>query len=320
MSEAQCIKKLYQLTESSSVENFQQQALEEFQKMIQFDSAGWGEIAMAQGSIFVLRAYLYNQPSEYSEDYNKVQHLNPSGPELTLGNITTRTTMADVNNNEYEIDDKFKAFIYKYDVQKVLQTATRHKSSLFMYSIGLWRKGSNSPFSEEERLLKERLTPYLLDSYRHCRRFDIQRKLLKRWELNRGLATCNEEGILYDADDFFVELLKQDWPDWQSARLPDRLLQTLMKFNVVKTDNHFYRYTLLDNLYLLVGSRLGTLEKLSKREFQIAFIYSNGSTSKEIANQLSISPVTVKNHVAKIYGKLDLDSKDKLKLLFANNE
>ena len=319
MSEAQCIKKLYQLTESSPVENFQRQALEECQKLIQFDSAGWGEIAMLQDSILVLRAYLYNLPPDYTEEYNKVQHLNPSGPDLILDNTSTRTTVADVNNNEYEIDDRFKAFIYKYDVQKVLQTATRHKSNLFMYSVSLCRKGINPSFTEEERLLKERLTPYLLDSYRHCRRFDIQRKLLKRWELNRGLATCNEEGILYDADDFFIELLKQDWPDWHSARLPDRLLQTLMKFNVVKTDKHFYRCTLLDNLYLLVGSRLGALEKLSKREFQIAYIYSNGSTSKEIANQLSISPITVKNHVAKIYGKLELDCKDKLKLLFANN-
>ena len=318
MPETQCIKALYRLAEFCPVEHFQQKAFEELKKLIFFDTAGWCEGAILENSVSILRAHFSNLPHEYKDEYNEVQHLNPISPDLYKGNSNTQ--IANLFEDEQNMDQKFKAFVDKYKIHRFLYTSTTHESGLFLFIIALTRKKSEPPFSQHERRIKQKIMPHFIESYRHCRRIDFQRKLLKSWELNRGFATCDQQGILHDADDYFIDLLKLDWPDSQAAMVPRELMQSLLESSFLKTKESFYRYTLVDDLYLLTGTRLKSLKQLSEREFQIAYIYSNGSTSKEIASQLSISPITVKNHVAKIYDKLKLDSKEKLKHLFISNE
>lgn len=45
---------------------------------------------------------------------------------------------------------------------------------------------------------------------------------------------------------------------------------------------------------------------ISEREFEVLELLAAGRSNKEIANQLSVSPNTVKTHVAKLYGKLEV--------------
>jgi DNA-binding CsgD family transcriptional regulator len=54
------------------------------------------------------------------------------------------------------------------------------------------------------------------------------------------------------------------------------------------------------------------LSNLSAREREIAMLYGKGQTSKEIADELCISPTTVRNHVAAIYRKLAISNKTEL--------
>ena len=54
------------------------------------------------------------------------------------------------------------------------------------------------------------------------------------------------------------------------------------------------------------------LSSLSAREREIAMLYAKGQTSKEIADELCISPTTVRNHVATIYRKLEIRNKTEL--------
>lgn len=54
------------------------------------------------------------------------------------------------------------------------------------------------------------------------------------------------------------------------------------------------------------------LSSLSSREREIAMLYAKGQTSKEIADELCISPTTVRNHVATIYRKLEIRNKTEL--------
>jgi DNA-binding CsgD family transcriptional regulator len=56
----------------------------------------------------------------------------------------------------------------------------------------------------------------------------------------------------------------------------------------------------------------GALSNLSPRELEIARLYAAGRTSREIADELHISPTTVRNHVATIYRKLEIGNKTHL--------
>jgi DNA-binding CsgD family transcriptional regulator len=57
------------------------------------------------------------------------------------------------------------------------------------------------------------------------------------------------------------------------------------------------------------------LSSLSSREREIALLYARGRTSKEIADELCISPATVRNHVATVYRKLGISNKTELATL-----
>lgn len=45
---------------------------------------------------------------------------------------------------------------------------------------------------------------------------------------------------------------------------------------------------------------------ISEREFEVLGLLAAGRSNKEIAGQLNVSPNTVKTHVAKLYGKLEV--------------
>lgn len=45
---------------------------------------------------------------------------------------------------------------------------------------------------------------------------------------------------------------------------------------------------------------------ISDREFEVLELLAAGQSNKQIANNLNVSPNTVKTHVAKLYGKLEV--------------
>ena len=59
-------------------------------------------------------------------------------------------------------------------------------------------------------------------------------------------------------------------------------------------------------------AKVTSQQNLSEREMRIADMYANGMTYKEIAEQISRSPSTVRNHVNSIYQKLGVSSKIEL--------
>ncbi|MEM7523529.1 MAG: GAF domain-containing protein [Pseudomonadota bacterium] len=60
------------------------------------------------------------------------------------------------------------------------------------------------------------------------------------------------------------------------------------------------------------------IEILTKRELEVATIYADGASYKEIARGLGISPTTVRSHLRTVYGKLNITSKIALAQMLAD--
>ncbi|WP_048695451.1 helix-turn-helix domain-containing protein, partial [Nostocoides australiense] len=61
------------------------------------------------------------------------------------------------------------------------------------------------------------------------------------------------------------------------------------------------------------------LASLTKAQLAVAQLVGAGLTSKEIAEQLYLSPRTVDNHLAQIYRKLDIPSRSRLAAMMAKS-
>ncbi len=56
----------------------------------------------------------------------------------------------------------------------------------------------------------------------------------------------------------------------------------------------------------VVNDRVRETLGISEREFEVLGLLAAGRSNKEIASALNVSPNTVKTHVAKLYGKLEV--------------
>ncbi len=64
--------------------------------------------------------------------------------------------------------------------------------------------------------------------------------------------------------------------------------------------------------YVLRVRTSGPVDRLSARERQIATLFARGVSYKAIAEELSLAPTTVRNHLQTIYTKLGVGSRDEL--------
>ena len=70
--------------------------------------------------------------------------------------------------------------------------------------------------------------------------------------------------------------------------------------------------SLQGNLWLLRARPKLAADELSVRELEVALKFSSGSDYKTIAQELSVSPSTIKGHLNKIYNKLGINEKASL--------
>jgi len=182
------------------------------------------------------------------------------------------------------------------------------------HTVILYRNQNAATFSEPERQLKEALTPHLADGQRQNRLIGLRRDLLSSWAETHFTATADRYGVLYDAEDCFVDLLLTEWPDWRGAALPESLVERFRNGPLWR----YYGQQIalyaepMEETCLMIATRLSSLVQLGQREREVAGLFAQGMTYKAIAQQLSITPATVRDHVAHVYCKLGVSNKTEL--------
>ena len=73
----------------------------------------------------------------------------------------------------------------------------------------------------------------------------------------------------------------------------------------------------LGPFFVIRSTPINALDQLTPREQDIAHLFTQGFSYKEVALKLSISPATVRNHIARIYSKTEVRNKVALSLLLA---
>ncbi len=90
------------------------------------------------------------------------------------------------------------------------------------------------------------------------------------------------------------------------------LSDLILALKAVKQNNTYWslpvKESLLEHLEDLEKEGMNSLEKLSRREFEVFKLLADGKTVKEIADKLFISPKTVESHKYNIMEKLNVQT------------
>jgi len=102
------------------------------------------------------------------------------------------------------------------------------------------------------------------------------------------------------------------WPRWQGPRLPEELRGSVQA-QVRRPGVVVSRQPLPgEDLHLVLARPDSAADLLTFRQAQIASEFAVGKPYRQIADELQISPVTVRNHLRTIYSVLQVRSKVEL--------
>ena len=304
------ILELHRAGREAAYNRFQALALELIGEIIPFDSAWWGNAAAEPMEIHrlhlcncddsILQAY---QPY-MAQDFFRAALIAQPGVSINMADLTSRARQ--VRTELYRKVGK------PYKVEWSLGTLLVEPVSSLYEFLTLWRHDGKKPFSESERQTKELLMPHLAESHRAARLREVLEGAHLHHVHQDRWAVADERGYLREASPGLIHCLKEHWPDWQGSILPEPLLSyvrsatpyssTRLKLQIVKK-GAFRHVQALD---------FSSLDDLSPREREIATHYAKGETYAEIAMALTLSPATVRNHIANCYRKLAVNNKAEL--------
>ncbi len=301
---------LYQSAVTVSPQKFQNVVLKQLDRMIGFDCAWWGIMSLEQTGLELHSSYRYELPSEFEEHWQAVKDDDTLAYDA---HAKPRTTIH-FNEKSLRSTPGLADLNIGHDLRHALCTSIflpDQKSFLF---ISLFRSGVGAtPFHQDEIQLKQLLTPHLYSCWRTNLLSEIERIRNTNIANESATAFVDRKGMVIYADAAFGDLISAKWPMWRGRKLPDQLINRQFENVSSKRLSDLYvdQY-LVGGLFRLDIRRPSSVDKLTRREREVAIGFARASSYKEIAVQLNISPATVRHYLRVIYSKLEINDKAEL--------
>ena len=297
---------------------FQDGVIGLLKREIEFDSSMWGTGSFSNKGLTVHAIHLHEQPREMIENWQLVNHEDTVAYEgaKRLGQVlNVHTPSLFRGKRKAGIRDHAR----RYEMANGLVTAYVQPDMPLYGWISLYRSDPDFQFADQERAQLELLMPHVVEALTTNRIINLDRIYLARKEGRGGLAIVDRRGSIHHAEAEFSEVIAAEWPGFDGKILPAALAAALSTGHTAafRGSQIVVELRADGDLYFLKARRLVPLDKLTAREMQVADAFSRGSSYKEVARILQISPVTVRNYLQAIYAKLGVTDKAELAYLFA---
>lgn len=300
------------------MKEFQFHALERIRKEIPFDAVWWAMATrMGKGHQLVHDSFLQGMPDGCAELLNLTEQSN------LVAQTCSRSPGVCFNFGPEQLYSNLQTAMLAQHmgVSHVLCTASQGGIAQLITFLSLSRRDKASPFTEDERRLKECLMPHLTDMLQINRVMQIASIRAGSSELQTAMAVSDELGMLHAAEPGFGRLLRTEWADWDGSFLPNPLLRALES-----RQSNYLGTTLSVRIERVGVLRLVTLsirspaEALTTRERAVAEAFASGESYKEVARRLGLSPATVRHHLRAVYDKLGVADKGALSRLLSEGK
>ncbi len=300
--------------------DFAAYAFEWLRERIAFDQGFF--VASLKGEPTWLDAHFCGvaDPRALMESYAKVRHLDV---------ISTRMLSHPFHAYRIDVDHPeiagrrfapFREHLVRFRGLHIVNIAIPISEGPVSWVILLAREEAGRRFKDNESELFEALAPHLAESA-------VINRLL--WPPFGGapsadalpLALLGPDGRFMQMTSEFARLL---WPETppNSAYLPEPMFARLRKGQVLQLPDG--KHSLCGQADATGGWRLrirssGPLDRLTQRELQVAELFARGVNHKVIAEQLGLTPATVRNHLRNLYEKLEVHDRDALVALLGSS-
>jgi DNA-binding CsgD family transcriptional regulator len=185
--------------------------------------------------------------------------------------------------------------------------------------VSLDRGHGQRPFTPEDRSVNQSLIPHLHAAWKQNLRGRL-RTVEDQTQGDVHKAFIDQAGSVVQAEEGFAASVAKRWPAWKGKALPALLRATVERARFVPgrwtgDDAWAVRAAPAGLLTLIELRQASPLDRLSPREKQVAKLYAEGATHKEIARIVELTPATVRHYLREVYAKLSIDNKANLATL-----
>jgi DNA-binding CsgD family transcriptional regulator len=275
---------------------------------LNFDSARLLCTDLTSGSVVVQGSIMYNIPTDNALDWENIQRQDLVLPHV-LANPGVPLSFHSPTLFAGAPHAIMRDYVQRYEHRNGLVIARPDAESGLMDGLSLYRAGADAHFGEREQHLVREVMPHLQEALKLNRQLAAPTVIPS---LQGALLIAQVDGGVQYCAPQSQQLMSVEWPAWRPARLPAVLLESLRQPGFMFYKGKQIVVNCQQRLSTLLFLRLtarSPLMRLSRRELEVAGLYSRGLAAKAVAIELGITPATARNMLQKIYQKLEVHDK-----------
>lgn len=299
---------LHAMGPSPTSGEFRERVLQRLSEALPFTSAAWATGAMTAAGPDFHTVTLWRQPAQLLVDYEAIKHQDPLFVESAQS--PGRAVCASARAT---LPPAFMPFITRYQLEQAMSIMHTDSRSLLLTGLSVWRSSPTQPFTPADTAMMEAAFPHVME-------VAGRRVLADLGQVGRiaapptGLAAVDRRGRLHAADTQFTAILAREFPRWRGPDLPEPL-QSAVRDDAPQRVVLKRITALATPAGALVGVRLrarSAVDDLTARQLEVVELGAAGLNHKQIAERLSVSPTTVRNHLAHAYDRLGVSNRVEL--------
>jgi DNA-binding CsgD family transcriptional regulator len=312
---------IYRAARELPVQEFQDAVLKRLKPILRFDSTMWGTGMFEGTNVAVHSIHLHEQSMEMVDNWELVSHEDIVAHAVVQNpgrTVRAHAATALRDRRSSAIHDHTQRF----SLANCLAIGDRCRGMPLVNWLSLFREDADRQFSAEERDLYQALFPHLIEALTLNRLIHLDSMYTSRTAARAAVAICDRKGFIYNTDGGFEQMLRREWPDWEARTLPRPLVDEMLAHPLGQYRGNaiLVGSQRVGDLFFLKARALGPVDRLTKREKEIAERFAQGHSHKEIAKMLDLAPATVRNYIQTIYGKLGVGDKAALASLMVKSE
>ncbi|MBN9429900.1 MAG: helix-turn-helix transcriptional regulator [Burkholderiales bacterium] len=308
---------LYRGVTDEPATTFCSSAFQQLRALLAFDSAMWG---YGRGDpIFFDDVHLEDQPTEILRSY--VQHRRSDAfAAHTAASAGRAVDLYDVfTRDDFVGSPLYRHHAKRFGIEHALSMQLHDADSGLEHVVSLWRADYSRPFTPGERAAMQFVVPHLIEARRQNLFTRLREASAGSVVRHGGSAVCDDKGLLHQFEDRWLELLRRHWPQWSGPHLPPELARLSRRSanGSASIGDLVCGWSPLGTRVLLQLRPQMPADRLTRRERQVARLLHEGHTYKSIAQQMQVTPNTVRAHMYTLYRKLGVNNKAQMLLAWS---